>query len=296
MKTLQSISCALACLCVLSLACPAFGDDADRLFSEGRAAFNEQRYADGLRAFEQAWKIRKSYDIAGALAQTEMQLGKHRDAAEHLAFVLRTFPATGDDGLRKTLEAAFADVKKHVAAVRVVASVNGAEVRVDGVPVGHAPLADDIFVMPGTHMIEARLERHLTASKKLDAKEGTAERVELALVPESETTAAPSRLPAYVAFGAGGAGLLTGIITGAVSLAKYGDVKDACNAELVCPATLRGEADTGKALGHVSTAGFVLAGVGAAVGVTLLLVTPGKSASNAALSISPGFVGVKGAF
>lgn len=150
--------------------------------------------------------------------------------------------------------------------------------------------------MPGTHVIEARLARYATASQKFDAKEGAAERVELVLAPEAATDATPSRTPAYVAFGVGGAGLLTGIITGGVSLAKYGDVKDACNAELVCPATLRGEADTSKALGHVSTAGFVLAGVGAAVGVTLLLVTPGRSASNAALSIGPGFVGVKGAF
>lgn len=286
----------LACLVALTVASPSFADEADRLFAEGGAAFDAQKYEDALRAFEAAWKLRQSYDIAGALAQAEMQTGKHRDAAQHLAFALRTFPATGNGDLRRTLEAAFAGLKKEVASVRVLVNVDGADVRVDGVSVGRTPLADEVFVGPGTRIVEARLARHVSASRKLDAKKGVAEKVELVLLPEDPKTGEPSRLPSYVSFGIGGAGLVLGAVTGAVSLAKYSEVKAACSAQLVCPDALRGEADAGKALGHVSTVGFVLAGVGAAAGVTLLVVGPSKSPARGALHVGPGFVGVKGAF
>ena len=79
-------------------------------------------------------------------------------------------------------------------------------------------------------------------------------------------------------------------------MAKYGEVAKACNGT-ACPEGVRGDADTGRTLAHVSTAGFVLAGVGAAVGVTLLLVPVGtKEPARAALTVGPSFLGVKGAF
>ncbi|MEZ4311839.1 MAG: hypothetical protein R3F14_27730 [Polyangiaceae bacterium] len=46
--------------------------------------------------------------------------------------------------------------------------------------------------------------------------------------------------------------------------------------------------------GHLATAGFVAAGVGAAVGLTLLLTAERRERTKVGLVIGPGFVGVKG--
>lgn len=297
MGTLQRAFVLLAVLGSVAVVQPALADDADRSFEQGTTALKAGKYEDARHAFEAVWKQRKTHDVAANLALAELQLGKHRDAAEHFAFALRNFPVTGDQAIRKGIEGAFADAKKHVMTLRVIVSIDGAEVTIDRSVVGRSPIADEIFVEPGARTIEARLPGHVTAVQKLEAKQGASDKIELALRPEDQVVPERSRLPSYIAFGAGGAGLVVGAITGAVSIAKFGDMKKVCGEALICPPSQQGEIDTGRALGHVSTAGFVVAGLGAAVGVTLLLLPTGPAPrATAGLTLGPTFVGVKGTF
>lgn len=71
------------------------------------------------------------------------------------------------------------------------------------------------------------------------------------------------------ALGAGGVGLLLGVVAGGVAVAGNNDLSKKCSASGACPKSASGEVATTVALTHVSTAGFVLAGLGVAVGVTL---------------------------
>src|SRR5688572_27311971 len=61
-------------------------DRANLLFKKGKVAFNAGKFNDALRIYSEAWSLKQSPDIAANLAQTESELGQHRNAAEHFAF------------------------------------------------------------------------------------------------------------------------------------------------------------------------------------------------------------------
>ena len=77
----------------------------------------------------------------------------------------------------------------------------------------------------------------------------------------------------WVALGVGGTGLLVGAITAAVALDKRDSIADHCS-DNQCYPPAHDEADTYNSLRTVSMIGCVTAGVGAALGVGLLLTAP----------------------
>jgi len=101
----------------------------------------------------------------------------------------------------------------------------------------------------------------------------------------------------WVAVGIGAAGLITGAVTGILVLSNSGLRRDCQNG--VCdPAKVdSSKVSTYNLMRNLSTAGLIVGGVGAAVGVTLLLWTPKReSEPRMALWLGPGSAGVKGAF
>jgi tetratricopeptide (TPR) repeat protein len=101
----------------------------------------------------------------------------------------------------------------------------------------------------------------------------------------------------WVSVGVGAAGLLTGAVTGIVVLSDSG-LRGNCPNGVCNPAKVdSGSLSTYNSLRNVSTVGFIVGGVGAAVGVTLLLWTPKyESEPRMALWLGPASAGVKGAF
>ncbi len=105
----------------------------------------------------------------------------------------------------------------------------------------------------------------------------------------------------WVAFGVGGAGLIVGVITGGIAVGDHSSLSSACGGGN-CPPSQSSNLSSYHTMGLVSTIGFVVAGVGAAAGVTLLLL-PGKSDSAppaAGLHVQPtiglGSIGAVGTF
>jgi hypothetical protein len=98
----------------------------------------------------------------------------------------------------------------------------------------------------------------------------------------------PSKAPAFVAFGAGGVGLVLGATFGALALKQASDLKSECTAGVSCPqwSTTRNAAET-KA--WVSNAGIAVAVAGAVVGFVLLKTGASPSAKAAVRSaVGPG--------
>ncbi len=206
---------------------------ADDLFLKGKALLKEGKKQEALAAYRAAFNLRKSYDVAGNLGSLELDLGLHRDAAEHIAYALSHYAASGttQDQLAKAKQR-FETARKEVCVVHVAVSVEGAEVFVDGVSIGRAPIAEDVFVDAGARKIEARFPGYVTATKSVDAKKGGTEEVKLDLAPVPAPTATvtasatatvppPSRsmVPAFVI----GGGAIAGAIVGAGLLVSWGD-------------------------------------------------------------------------
>jgi hypothetical protein len=89
--------------------------------------------------------------------------------------------------------------------------------------------------------------------------------------------------------------LLTGTVAGIVIMSNASLRNDCPNG--ACPSSKSNSVDSYNLLRNTSTVGFIVGGVGAAVGVTLLLWTPRhESEPRMALWLGPSSAGVKGAF
>lgn len=326
-RSLSSAALAVAVLCCVVDSSPACAADppasvpadsgaaADALTKKAVDALKRDAPAEAEKYAREAWALKQSYDIASNLGLAELGLKKHRDAAEHLAYALRFFPANGKPEHKKLLDVSFEKAKAEVAAITVRVSIDRAAVTVDGKAAGAAPLAGPLFLEPGEHTIEARLEGYKVASAKVQAAKGGASDVTLtleqlsppapsgtAMAATSATSTAtaphpePAKLPAYIAFGVGGAGLLAGLVTGALTVAKTSQLGQTCARPDACPTSARGDLDEANALANVSNVGFVVAGVGAAVGTTLFIMSSRRTSAKASFVIGPAFVSVKGNF
>lgn len=182
------------------------------------------------------------------------------------------------------------------------------EVRLDGHPVEPATIGLPRKVNPGKHVVTATAPGYHPLSLPIVVEEGEGRVLDVHLRPDTEPADAGDDGGAegglsplvFVGFGLAGAGLLTGAITGGVSLSLAGDVKDQCSSD-VCPTAAESDADTSVALAHVSTVSFVVAALGAGVG-TVGLFWPelfGADAPGQAFVrplIGPGGLGVYGRF
>jgi hypothetical protein len=174
----------------------ALSDTARDLFAKGAKAAEQQKWDQCRAALLAALSIKRHPQIAGNLAACEAKLGLYRDAAEHAAYFLNDMKPGTSTERRMSGQSILNESMGKIAAVTVVASVEGADVLVDGRSVGASPLSGPVFLDPGQHSLEARQEGYVTARVALDAKAGTTPAVTLRLErPETGGTTLPPPLP-----------------------------------------------------------------------------------------------------
>ena len=156
---------------------------ADALFSKGKALYAGGKTREAHEALSAAWASKKSYDIAANLGSVELTLAMYRDAAEHFAYALRTFPATGNKKQLAATKQLFDQARAHVGGLTIKVSIEGAEVLVDGKSIGRSPIPDEVFVNPGERTIEAKLNGYEPARLSAKLMSGGSQGITLSLVP-----------------------------------------------------------------------------------------------------------------
>jgi tetratricopeptide (TPR) repeat protein len=207
---------------VLMIASPVRASDAmhasaeaEHLFAQATEAFESGRYAEALEAYRHAWRLAPAFRTAVGVGQVELHLGMHRDAAEHLSYALRHFPAGGSATLKERIRAGLDEARAHVGVLRIDVDAEGAEIRVNGSPVGMAPLSEEVFVEPGRHRVSAEhAGRRAEASVDAVASRSTA--VALVLAEPPTRDAEPGFAPATWALLGGGALTSVGIASAVV--------------------------------------------------------------------------------
>jgi hypothetical protein len=159
----------------------------DRLYQQGLMANRAGKLVEAEQAYRSALALRKSHDIAANLGLVELKLGKHRDAAEHLAFALRHSPPSDGESIRTKIRQRLDEAMASVGTLRVKAGVPGAEIVIDGTVVGTEPLEGEVFVEPGAHTIEARLVGYKGAPQAVTVAKGQSVDVALTLVKSAST-------------------------------------------------------------------------------------------------------------
>ncbi|AUX28839.1 hypothetical protein SOCE836_009240 [Sorangium cellulosum] len=150
---------------------------ADAFYRRGLRLYSDGKYVEAEAELQSAWELNPTFDVAYNLGNTKYQLKKHREAAQYLSHALRHWPLMKAAAkLKTTAEKRLAESRAQVGALAVTAGAPGAEVLIDGKAVGKAPLEGEVFVEPGEHRVEARLEGYTPASQTVKvAKAGTAE-------------------------------------------------------------------------------------------------------------------------
>jgi hypothetical protein len=153
------------------------------IFQQANKLYDEGKYPQAEQLYLQAWKLKQSYDVAGNLGNLEADMNKPRAAAEYLAYAIREFPAGGRPALRDALVKRHSEVVRLVGTLRFTVSKPGAEVFLDGQSIGLSPIANETYVDPGTHSVEARLEGYLPVQVTINAQKGKTEQVDLTFLP-----------------------------------------------------------------------------------------------------------------
>jgi hypothetical protein len=159
----------------------AMTDKARDLYMEGRTLYGQRAWDKAHAAFLAAWSLKKHWQIAGMLGHCEVQLGRHREAAEHLAFAVRTGSPSANPSELKVLQDQLAEVKRKVGVVTVQVEGQPAEVLVDGTVVGTSPLLDPLFVDPGEYVLKARTTDRTSSEVKVTVGAGSVKEIMLRL-------------------------------------------------------------------------------------------------------------------
>jgi hypothetical protein len=113
--------------------------------------------------------------------------------------------------------------------------------------------------------------------------------------PEAESSGGAQQTWGWVAVSVGAAGLIMGGVTGIVVMSNS-SLRDTCKTGCAGP-DYKSKVDNYNMMRTLSTVGFIVGGVSAAVGVTLLVWTPKREGdTRAALWLGPGSLALKGTF
>ncbi|HEX7478643.1 MAG TPA: hypothetical protein VF331_12605 [Polyangiales bacterium] len=213
-------------------------------FEAGRAYYDEARYDDAAREFDEAYRLSNRPALLLNLSQA-FERALHFDLAiAVLQRYLQMLPAAPD---RKTVEGRIAHLQE--LQQRLAAS--------------NAPAPQQPQAAPQPAAAPAQLQ--------------PAPQPAAAAAPAAATAPEDShhlRVPAFILFGTGGAAVIGAVITGLLADSKYSSLSTSCKGTL-CKQSAQSDIDSGKSLALVST---VLTGVGIAAAGTglVLLLLDGK--------------------
>ena len=199
-RQIAAVVAASAMACGLARAGTAWAEAADTeeaLIHRGIELRKQGNDRAALEEMQRAYAIEHAPRAAAQLGFAEQALGLWPDAEEH---VHEALTATGDAWVRKnrtTIEAALATIRAHVGRVQIDGGEPGAQVTVNGRPVGSIPLRDSVPVNAGPVDVEVRASGYAPALKTVNVAAGELTRVSFTLLPAAEASARPRQPPPF---------------------------------------------------------------------------------------------------
>jgi hypothetical protein len=268
---------------------------------KGFELYEDGRYAACIAEFERAEARYHAPPHLLYIARAQAQLGRLIEARDGFRGII---DEVLDEGAPKAFHVSQVEAKAEIGELerlipRVEVTVTGieadsAQIIVDGEAL--TDRAESVELDPGEHTIEASSDGASAPAQSVTLAPG--DRTQITLEMQLSKSGASLRVPAFVSFGFGGLGLVIGTVTGIVSLGQTADIDDQC-VDNHCPSSLESDADDAKAMGNLSTAAFVIAGLAAAAGTTLLLLDNRQESAAVAgleLHLAPGAVQLQASF
>ena len=280
-------------------------DDAGEHFEAGVHAFEEQRFGDAAREFEQAYRIDPTWQVLFNLGSVYAALGRPVEAVD----AFERYQSSGGTQLseerRRAVEAEIARQRSKIALLDVFVNEPNADIRVDLRLVGRSPQAAPIKLAEGPHVVEVALGGLPSQRREIQLVGGQHVSTTFTFLeapqpptPAKATVTVPVPPPAssshsvgtgqrIVGFAMGGVGLV-GLGVGIAVLAQgqglHLDAVDTANAgDRPKAERMESEAE------HKKTLGFATMGIGGTlvIGGLVVLLTAPTSSARIALAISP---------
>jgi hypothetical protein len=270
---------------------PADRESARALMDQGYARYEKGELRAALEAFTAADALVRAPTTGLAVARAQQSLGMLVEARETALAVLRIPQAPREPGpfadARKAAQAMSDELGARIPQLRVVLKGGEAQLTIDGASIPAAAISAARRLNPGRHRIVARpasgdpIEREIELVER-DDKEMVIEvplpRDTTAPPPPPPAPSSPSPTLAWVGFGIAGVGVIAGSISGVLALSAKGSALDGCAGNR-CPPATHGDLDRAETFGNVSTASFIVAGVGVLVGVFALATRSSKTST-----------------
>ena len=317
----------LGLLCAVLLASPARAEsEADRataraLALEGHAALQKKDYATAADRFARADALVHAPTLVVDWARALQGLGRFVEAHEKYELVLREGVTSSSP---KSWVRALEEAKKELDALKprlgwitvTLKEPSDAVVKIDGLVVPPAAVGVKRAADPGFPKVTVTAEGYEPFEHTVTVGPGEERSLEVSLkkLPEVAGPSQPSsdvyrprqstparRILSYVALGVGGAGLITGGVTGGMFFKKRADLKSECLANGKCPPTSAKKISTYHTYSTISAAALGVGVLGAGTGLVLLLTEPKQEPPpSAGVSVRPllglGLLGAEGTF
>jgi hypothetical protein len=298
----------------------------------GQAAYDAASKGDWAKAedlFQKADTLFHAPTLLLGLARARAHLGKYVEAWEdYHRIIIEPLPSNAGAALKKAVDDAKTEIvtvesKRAHATLNVTGGTNP-RVTLDGVAVANAALGTERAVNPGSHVLHAEADGFTPGDATFTVSEGGTASASLTLQPAAaapagaaapasssspaggdQPPAAPSgsdngtmRTLGLVGMGVGGAGIITGVITGIVAMGQHGSLQSNACASGPCGnsslSSYQSSLSSYHTMGTVSTVSFIAGAVLGAGGAVLFFTNPKKESASAGPWISP-YVGVMSA-
>lgn len=287
---------------------------AEVLFEQGRKLMDAGNYAEACGRFESSQRMDPQPGTQFNLAACYEKLGRFASAWFTYQEAAVASAAIGRDSWAQKAKDKAAALDPRVPKLTIVASapIKGFEVHRDGAVVTQGAFGVALPLDPGEHVIDAVAPKKNKWQKKIVVTEG--QHVEVKIPPLTDeggadepvtppppvTTPPPEaggsssgtafRIAGFSALGVGGVSLVLGTVFGVVAAGKKNDAALYCNPDLsICRSQGAALMDDAKGAATASTAFFVIAGIGVAAGITLIVLAP-KSSTTTATAPAPASV------
>ncbi len=307
-RTFGSVLVALALTLSAGVArsAPSVSDDARARaitrFQRGQELYADRDFAGALSEFHKAYELAPSYRLLYDIGQVCYQMHDYVCAQQSRARYLADGGAEIPAPRRLAVERELTELQQRLGYLDLQVDVAGAEVSVDDVLAGVAPLAQPISVSAGRHRATVTAPGRVPVTRIVDVAGQDTAHVTIALValrverePEAPATvlAMPVQAPrasamttaSWLGYGAGGVMVAGAAITGVLALDAGRDVRSKLYDDTVAAVADRSRASS---LALASDAFIIGAALTLTATTVLTFVLPRSSSKKVGLTVTPG--------
>lgn len=160
----------ILCTTVVARADESAKTKARQHFKQGVELFDQRRFGDALTEFEQSYALFPVYSTLYNVGQVHVALGHPVQAIDAYEKFLVQGGSSVSTEQRERVETELKTQRERVGDIKLDVLPDGAEIRVDGDPIGKAPLKTPVKVATGHHRVEALLEGYHTEQSEIDVR------------------------------------------------------------------------------------------------------------------------------